>query len=254
MSQRSYLLLIVLFSCLSFMALAQDAQNASPATHSTTEPSTSATATAPLPDSTKLEIVKAEKARYPLEAHQQEIQGEVLLKLHISETGDVESVDVISGHPALVPSAVDAAKKWKFKPYIKNGKPIKVSVNVPMDFAFKGNIVKDEHGAAQSTAPPPSSGNKLNVDSKVMRGRLVYKVAPVYPTEARRAHVEGTVTLQASIGKDGRIHDLTLISGPKELVDSAVGAVQQWRYSPYLKDGEAVEVSTQIQVNYQLRW
>src|SRR5579872_4929956 len=135
MSQRSYLLLIVLFFRLASTALAQGAQTASPAIDSTAEAAKSGPATAaPLPDSTKLEIVKAEKARYPLEAHEQGIQGEVLLKLHISETGDVESVDVLSGHPALVPAAVDAAKKWKFKPYIKNGKPTKVAVSVPMDF------------------------------------------------------------------------------------------------------------------------
>lgn len=232
----------------------QDAQGKPPSIDSPVSPASTAGANASpqSSDSTKLEIVKAEKARYPLEAHEQGIQGEVILKLHISETGDVETVDVVSGHPALVPAAVDAAKKWKFKPYIKNGKPVKVAVNVPMDFAFKGNIVKDEHSAAYSTGAPP--GKPLNVDSNVMRGRVVYKVAPVYPVDARRAHIEGTVTLQASIGKDGRIHDLTLISGPKALVDSAVGAVQQWRYTPYMKDGQPIDVSTQIQVNYQLKW
>jgi len=75
----------------------------------------------------------------------------------------------------------------------------------------------------------------------------------VYPEGAREAHIQGTVLLRASVGKDGRIHSLTLISGPKALVDSAIGAVQQWRYRPYLKDGEPVDVNTQIQVNYQLR-
>jgi protein TonB len=55
------------------------------------------------------------------------------------------------------------------------------------------------------------------------------------------------------IGKDGRIHELTPISGPKELVGAAIGAVQQWRYKPYMLNNEPVEVETQVVVNFQLR-
>ena len=59
--------------------------------------------------------------------------------------------------------------------------------------------------------------------------------------------------LQATISKDGRISDLKVISGPKELAPAAVGAVQQWRYRPYFLMGEPVEVLTTVQVNFRLR-
>jgi protein TonB len=60
--------------------------------------------------------------------------------------------------------------------------------------------------------------------------------------------------LQAIIGKDGRVKDLKPISGPStELEAAAVGAVQQWRYRPYLLQGEPVEVETLIKVNFQLK-
>lgn len=212
---------------------------------------------APQPgDSTKLEILKSERARYPLQAEEKGIQGQVLLKFHISESGDVESVDVISGHPVLIPAAVDAAKKWKFKPYIRNGKPVKVAVNVPMDFAFIGNVIRDTRESSPSEPASASSTRSpiaRTVASGIMSGRLIYKVAPVYPQEARANHVQGTVIMQASISKEGRITDLVVLSGPRDLRDSAVGAVQQWRYRPYMLNGEPVEVRTQIQVNYQLR-
>jgi outer membrane biosynthesis protein TonB len=59
--------------------------------------------------------------------------------------------------------------------------------------------------------------------------------------------------LQAVIGEDGRVTDLQFISGPRELARAAIGAVQQWRYRPYLLMGKPVEVTTQIQVNFRLR-
>jgi protein TonB len=80
---------------------------------------------------------------------------------------------------------------------------------------------------------------------------LVREVKPVYPLPARRAGVQGEVILQAVIGKDGRIQNLRVISGNPLLVKAAWDAVIQWRYRPYLLDGEPVEVETQITVNFK---
>jgi protein TonB len=60
------------------------------------------------------------------------------------------------------------------------------------------------------------------------------------------------VILRAIINKEGRIVDLQLVSGPKELAAAAIGAVQQWHYKPYLLKGEPVEVDTRVQVNFTL--
>ena len=61
----------------------------------------------------------------------------------------------------------------------------------------------------------------------------MHKVKPVYPPEARQAHIKGTVLLRIVIDKEGRITDLKLVSGPKELAPAAISAVQQWHYRPY---------------------
>jgi protein TonB len=87
----------------------------------------------------------------------------------------------------------------------------------------------------------------------VTPGLLIHKVQPKYPKTARKAHIEGTILLCAVIGKDGTISNLRAVSGPETLIPSAVKAVEQWRYRPYLLDGEAVEVHTEIRVNFQLR-
>ena len=243
----------------------------------TKPPQTAPDQTSPAPpaDSTKLEAIKTQRAIYPYEARNQKIQGEVVVKILISETGDVESAEIVSGDPILAKSAMDAVKKWKFKPFIKNGKPVKVSTKLPMDFAFSDKIMEKGVSADGSTTTgrdvltTPSSlsssptnpsaatsgntPNRVEVASGVSRGLLIRQVAPVYPDEARRAHIQGTVVLQAVIGEDGRVTDLQFISGPRELARAAIGAVQQWRYRPYLLMGKPVEVTTQIQVNFRLR-
>ncbi len=106
-----------------------------------------------------------------------------------------------------------------------------------------------------SDSPCPwkqDAGAAAHITDNVTRGLLIYKVAPEYPKAARKKHIEGTVVLCASISKEGSIENLTVASGPPELVPSSVKAVKQWRYKPYLLNGKAVEVETEIRVNYQL--
>jgi TonB family protein len=81
---------------------------------------------------------------------------------------------------------------------------------------------------------------------------LVSKVTPIYPAEAKKAGIQGTVTLHAVISKDGKIENLHLVSGPAELQQPALDAVRQWVYRPYLLDGKPVEVQTKINVVYSL--
>jgi TonB family protein len=207
-----------------------------------------------------LEAIKIVKAPYPYEAREKQLQGQVWVKILVSETGDVESAEVISGDPVLADAAIKAVKQWKFKPFLKNGKPAKVSTKQAFNFAFSGDVSEtkappedESHDSVAGTPSGSEAPKRVRVSVGVTRGLLTYKVAPVYPVEARQAHVQGTVLLQARISKEGRIVDLQLISGPKELVAAAIGAVQQWRYRPYLLMGEPVEVETQIQVNFQLR-
>jgi len=90
------------------------------------------------------------------------------------------------------------------------------------------------------------------ISGGVAAGNLLTKAAPVYPPIARAAHVSGSVVLHAIIGKDGHIENLTVVSGPAMLQASALDAVRQWTYKPYLLNGNPTEVETQIVVNYNL--
>jgi len=114
---------------------------------------------------------------------------------------------------------------------------------------------------ATTAQPPPPTVKSSNVSphvqavrvsSGVSVGLLIKKVVPVYPPEAKYAHIQGSVVMQAVINKAGDVVDLEVISGPIELVVSAVNAVRKWKYRPYLLLGNPVEVQTQIVVNYTL--
>jgi TonB family protein len=86
-----------------------------------------------------------------------------------------------------------------------------------------------------------------------MAGNRLTEVQPVYPPDAKAAGIEGTVILSAVIGKDGKIENLQVVSGPAELTRSALDAVRQWTYRPYLVNGDPVAVETTITVNYSLQ-
>jgi periplasmic protein TonB len=104
-----------------------------------------------------------------------------------------------------------------------------------------------------SVAPPKmATPTRVRVSSGVSNGLLIRKVNPVYPPLARQARISGTVLLQAQISKDGSIENLQLISGHPMLAPAAIEAVKQWKYKPYLLNGEPVEVDTQVQVNFTL--
>jgi protein TonB len=86
----------------------------------------------------------------------------------------------------------------------------------------------------------------------MLQGSLIRRVEPSYPPLARSARIQGPVVLEAIIGKDGTTQHLQLVSGHPMLVPAAVEAVRQWRYRPYILNGEAIEVETQITVNFIL--
>jgi TonB family protein len=100
--------------------------------------------------------------------------------------------------------------------------------------------------------PSEKPSGPVRVSSGTMVGSLISKVDPVYPEIAKAAHVQGAVVVRATISKDGTVKDLQYISGAPMLVVSAIEAVQQWKYKPYLLNGESTEVQTTITLNYSL--
>jgi protein TonB len=116
-----------------------------------------------------------------------------------------------------------------------------------------GGVMGSIIGATTSNAVPTvRTPQRVRVSAGVQEGLLVHRVTPQYPQLAKSAHISGQVVLQASIGKDGSIQNLRVISGHPMLAPAALDAVKQWKYKPYFLNGEPVEVDTQITVNFTL--
>jgi protein TonB len=92
----------------------------------------------------------------------------------------------------------------------------------------------------------------IHVGGDLQAAKLVFGPSPAYPRLAVTTRTQGTVRIQAVIGRDGSIRNLQLIGGPPLLAAAAMEAVNQWRYKPTLLNGEPVEVITVIDVNFTL--
>ena len=75
---------------------------------------------------------------YPPLARQARIQGSVILQAVISKTGTIENLHLVQGHPMLAPSAIEAVKQWKYKPYFLNGEPVEVETVITVNFTLAG--------------------------------------------------------------------------------------------------------------------
>jgi TonB family protein len=119
-------------------------------------------------------------------------------------------------------------------------------------------VPPDEESRAKAADIAPETPQKKvdpyaqRVTSGVTQGLKIKDVRPVYPVEARREGIQGTVLLRARISKEGDLRVEEVLEGPIELVGSAVNAARNWKYLPYRVEGKPVEVDTQVQVNYTL--
>jgi protein TonB len=122
-------------------------------------------------------------------------------------------------------------------------------------FGSRDGIWKSLGVTTQPFVPRPApvvSGRPAFRTSTMLQGSLIRRVEPVYPPLARAARIQGQVIVEAIIGKDGTMQHVQLVSGHPMLSGAAIEAVRQWRYRPYILNGEAIEVETQITVNFIL--
>jgi periplasmic protein TonB len=159
--------------------------------------------------------------------------------------------DIVNGQlrtPTKIPKKVEIIKEEEAPPPM-SGVVGGVPGGVP------GGQMNGVIGGIISNAPmavPKVAVQRVRVSQGVTQGMVLHKVQPTYPPLARTARVQGSVLLAAVIGKDGAIQNLHVISGHPLLTQAALDAVRQWKYRPYILNGEPVEVDTQVTVNFTL--
>lgn len=126
-----------------------------------------------------------------------------------------------------------------------------------------GRVIYRQPGSqpeASTNAPPvpnsPSAQTGVSsavlISSETANQFLVQRVEPEYPESARDQHIQGPVTLEAVVGKDGSVKSLKTLSGDPQLAAAARQAVSQWRFKPLLQNGKPAEFQTQVTVNFRL--
>jgi protein TonB len=104
----------------------------------------------------------------------------------------------------------------------------------------------------KTAPPPPAVLRQITVGGDVQAALILQQIAPVYPSLARTGHIRGSVKLRAVVGTDGKIKNLTALSGHPLLVEAALNAVRLWIYRPTVLNGVPVEVNTEIEVRFGL--
>lgn len=152
--------------------------------------------------------------------------------------------------PTAIPKKVAMIKEDEPPPSAGAGVVGGVMGGVPG--GSSGGVIGGIISSAPVAVPKVATPQKVRVSQGVSEGLLLHKVTPSYPPLAKQARIQGAVLLQATIGKDGSIQNLRVQSGHPMLTQAAIDAVRQWKYKPYLLNGEAVEVETTVQVNFTL--
>lgn len=150
------------------------------------------------------------------------------------------------------------ASKPGFRLFQQKGVAIKPGVPQRLDLTLEiGEVNQYFEVVGKSARVAPDISRKprrIRVGGNVQEAKLVYQGQLDYPEEARQAGIQGTVLLEAIIGKDGTVVNYRVVNTLAHpfLLKAAAEAVKQWRYEPTLLNGEPVEVVTTVTVNFRL--
>ncbi len=186
-------------------------------------------------------LLKMVKPVYPKVALRAKVQGKILLEATTDIYGRVVRVKVVTGHPLLTIAAIDAVKQWVYEPAIIKKVPKPVSFIVSVNFSLDPKRKKTG-----------KAGSKMRVALVDKGPKLIKKVEPLYPLEAKKKQIAGFVKLEATTDIYGRVVEAQCLDGNPIFFKSALEAIKQWVYEPYLVKGKPKGVKFTVIVNYKL--
>ncbi len=190
----------------------------------------------------------------------------------------------------LIKSAFDAVTQWRYSPTFLNGNPVSVVTNVTCYFLSKetaafwertgdakpsvstprtsvpGSVVGGMTERPKAAVPPPAREQiadnpikpprtePIRIGNMVQESKLIHRVEPVYPEQALRGGIQGTVRLTIVINEEGFVYELRAMEGNNPILEAAaMDAVKQWQYSPTLLNGEPVAAQAMVTVVFNLK-
>jgi TonB family protein len=191
--------------------------------------------------------------QYPDEALAKGIQGDVIFKIDVDETGKIVLAAPVEGDPLLAAASVEAMRDFRFRPYLLNRTPVGI-VETQLGYHFsldKTNGATNGQVEGMSRVPyrlafRTGVANDKNV--LVLSPRKVSGVKPQLPPEL--AGKPGSVYLTVTIGEDGKVQDVKVVGGDAPFVGPVVAAVKQDVYEPQLVDGKPSVATTQTSFHF----
>ena len=192
---------------------------------------------------------------YPDEAMTKGIQGDVIFKIDIDETGKILLSVPVEGDPLLVAASVSALRDFRFQPYLLGGTPIRVETQLGFHFSVESNGGEvNGHVECISSIPSRPEFRTGVVNDKgvlVLDPRKVSGPEPQLPPEL--AGKSGSVYLKITIGADGKVQDVKVIGGDEPFIGLVVDAVKQDVYEPQLLDGKPSVAITEASYHFGSR-
>lgn len=206
-------------------------------------------------------LIKKVEPVYPEEARKAGIEGSVTLEATTDDRGRVQKVKVLKSIPELEQAAVDAVKQWIYEPMIIDGKPkgivFTTTCRFSLDSESNGKAIEVDKGI------DVGKGIEVGVTGKdqkpavravgdIKPPKLIKKVEPVYPDDARKAEIQGVVIVEATTDVYGRVVDTKVLRSIPELDQSTIDAIEQWVYEPMILDGEPRGVMFTVTCTFKL--
>jgi TonB family protein len=175
-------------------------------------------------------LIKSVAPIYPKRALSWGIEGIVVIEATTDISGRVTNTRVLKSVPALDKASCTAIKKWVYEPFIYEGRPRPIIFTVTLRFSVSGN-------SDLSDIEPPE---------------LILQVDPVYPEEAKREKIEGTVVLGITIDELGSVSEVRVLESVPGLDQAAIDAVRKWQYTGVWIGGQPVIYSTTVSIKFSL--
>jgi len=161
--------------------------------------------------------------------------------------------------PSRIPSKVQMIKEEDARPPVATIGGVVGGVPGGIPGGQMGGVIGGIISSSSSLAAvprlsqPAPTVQRVRVSQGVTKGLLISRVEPAYPPLAKQARIQGVVVMTALIDKGGNVQNLQVVSGHPLLAPAAIEAVKQWRYKPFLLNGQPVEVETTVTVNFHVR-
>ncbi len=179
-------------------------------------------------------LLKAVTPQYPLQARRLGFEGTVVVEATTDFNGRIKKTKVLKSVPYLDQSAIKAIRQWVYEPALVNGQPRPIVFTVIVRFSLH-------------------YGEKDKVLPDIEPPKLVTRIVPIYPAEAKKAGIEGTVILGATIDGEGKVTDVKVLESIPGLDQAAVEALRQWVYAPVWLNDQPVIYTFTVAVKFSLK-